>query len=300
MSERRDIKLIVTDLDGTLLNSKHKLSARNEQALKRAIALGIPVILATGKTRKSAEHLIKQLDLQTMGVYVQGLLVYNSDGTLRYQESIPADMARKVMTYAETRGFSIVAYSGNRLLVKAKDLRFDHLSDYGEPAVEAVGHLVNQLETTTINKLILVGMSEQAALSLRWQLDQEWRGKLNFTLSAVRHQVEVLPAGAHKGKGVAAVARDMNISPEHIFAIGDAENDIELLQYAGWGVAVGNAHDKVKQVAKAIVGTNDQDGVAEALERFVLPPKPKPEPEEVPAPSTTDASTSKPQATSTE
>jgi len=113
--------------------------------------------------------------------------------------------------------------------------------------------------------------------NMRWQLEQQHNGKLAITMSAVSINVEVLPYGASKGKAVMAVARDMAIAPEHIMALGDGENDLEMLQYVGWGVAVANASPKLKQVAKVIVADNDHDGVAEAVERFALPPEPKPE-----------------------
>lgn len=278
MSEKRDIRMIACDLDGTLLNSKHQMTKRTELALRKAMARGIQVVLATGKTRASAVSLIEHLGLKTPGVFVQGLQVYNADGTLRYQETMPVDLARRVITYAEMRGFGVIAYSGNRLLVRAKDSRFDFLAAYHEPPLEPIGNLVNHLDTLSINKLIVVGSEPAAVRNMRWQLEQQHNGKLTITMSAVSINVEILPFGASKGKAVMAVARDLAIAPEHIMAIGDGENDVEMLQYVGWGVAVANASPKLKQVAQAIVADHDHDGVAEAVERFALPPEPKPEP----------------------
>ncbi|MCA9895297.1 MAG: HAD-IIB family hydrolase, partial [Anaerolineae bacterium] len=110
-----EIKLIVTDIDGTLLNDDHSMSDRNREALRKAIDSGIPVVLATGKTRASNESVIAALNLNTPGIYVQGLIIFNPDGTVRHQQTLAPEMARRVITFSEQRGYKVMAYSGNRL-----------------------------------------------------------------------------------------------------------------------------------------------------------------------------------------
>ncbi len=267
-----DIKLIVVDLDGTLLSDDHTLSEKNKQALLAATAAGVPVVLATGKTRKSAESLIAALNLNTPGVFVQGLVIYNADGTLRYQQTLEAATARRVITFAEDRGFGTLIYSGNRILIKAPDSRMDEITKYGEPQPELVGPIVNILTSIPIHKVCFYG-DDRRIKALRWQLEQQVGGQVAFTMSHVAHLLEVLPPGASKGKGVRLVAQEMGILPEHILAIGDGENDLEMIKFAGLGIAVANAAPMLKQVAKVIVGSNNDAGVAEAIERYVLAPR---------------------------
>lgn len=119
MDIKRNIKYIVIDLDGTLLNDKHKLSERNKSAIKKAIEQGVKVILATGKTRTGAEPVIKELNLDTPGVFVQGLLTCNADGTVRQDIKLDPVTARRAIQFAESQGFEVVAYNGNRLVCKA-------------------------------------------------------------------------------------------------------------------------------------------------------------------------------------
>lgn len=276
---RSDIKLIVIDIDGTLLNSEHKLTDRNRDTIKKAIAQGVRVVLATGKTRTSVENVVKELGVDTPGVYLQGLMLCNADGTIRKQTTMDKAPARRVITYVENNGFDVLAYSGNRLLAKHNGEPFTEISKFGEPQPEVVGPLVNILDTTPINKLVIISTSPRKLKALRWQLNQQVGEQVTLTSSAVKSQLEVLPKGQSKANGVRILLKDLGVALENVMAIGDAENDIEMLKMVGLGVAVGNALDEVKAAANEVVSSNDNNGVAEAIEKFILPkeqPKPTP------------------------
>jgi len=264
----KDIKLIAVDLDGTLLNSKHELSERNAKAIKKAIEQGVQVVLATGKTRYAAEKLLDELGITSPGVFSQGLIIYNGDGTVRTATVMDKTIIRRIITFAEDRGFGVLAYSGNRILTRRADEVADKIAEYGEPEAESVGSLVNHLDTTEINKVILYGQESKIA-ALRWQLSKQLDGQVHLTRANVQGILEVLPANTSKGKAVMRVMKDLNIPPENTMAIGDGENDIEMLEAVGTKVAMGNAIQKLKDVADQVVGSNDADGVAQAIEMFV-------------------------------
>lgn len=284
---KRDIKLIVIDLDGTLLNTQHALSDRNKRVIKQAIAAGVQVALATGKTRASAQGVIDDLGLVTPGVYVQGLLIYTSDGKVQHQLSLDSRVTRRVIQYAEAQGFDLIAYSGDRLLVKRNEEPVAGITRFHEPEPEAVGSLLNIVADTTINKLIIMGQTQRKLNALRWQLNQQVGDQISMTTASMIQSIEVLPRGAGKGAGVRKLLKLMGIKPQHVMAIGDAENDIEMLKDAGFAVAIGNASDDVKAVADEVVASNDDDGVAEAIETFVLPePEPTPDSESADTPAT--------------
>ena len=131
------IKLIAIDLDGTLLNSQHEMTVLSEKALKAAMDRGVKVVIATGKTFASATHLVKNLNLTTPGIYVQGTITYNSNGTMHIQHTVPAHLARQVITFADERGYELGLYSGNRILVRKLTRRMEELTTYfQEPAPE--------------------------------------------------------------------------------------------------------------------------------------------------------------------
>ena len=270
MDIKRNIQYIVVDLDGTLLNDKHKLDKRNKEAILKAIAQGVKVIIATGKTRASAESIIADLNLDTPGVFVQGLIIYNADGTIRQEHTLDADVARHAIQHAESLGFEVIAYSGNRLVCKRLDESVKEIASFGEPMPGAVGSLINQVHSIKMNKLIVVGGNKRKLKALQWQLSQQISGKAHFTDGGVLTSLEILPKGINKGQGVKTLLRQLTANPENVMAIGDAENDVEMLEVAGFAVAVKNASEKTKAVADEIVASNNDGGVAEAIERFVL------------------------------
>lgn len=277
MDIKRNIQYIVIDLDGTLLNDEHTLSERNKEVIQKAIARGVKIIIATGKTRAGAEPVINALKLDTPGVFVQGLIICNADGTVRQEHKLDSEVARHVIQYAESQGFEVVAYSGNRLVCKRLDENIEHIATFGEPMPEAIGSLINQVNTVKMNKLIIIGGNKRKLKAIRWQLEQQMDGKVHFTDGGVLTSLEILPKGANKGQGVKTLLRQLSVNPENVMAIGDAENDVEMLQVAGFAVAVKNASEKTKAVAGEIVASNNDNGVAEAIERFVLQDEPKPE-----------------------
>ncbi|MEM9952659.1 MAG: HAD family hydrolase [Chloroflexota bacterium] len=270
MDIKRDIKYIIIDLDGTLLNDEHTVSERNKAVIQKATEQGVKVILATGKTRTSAEAIIADLNLDTPGVFVQGLIIYNADGTVRQEHKLDPDIARHAIQYAQSQGYQVIAYSGGRLVCSQLDDAVEKIAEFGEPMPEAVGSLINRVNTIKMHKLIVVGGNQRKMKALRWQLDQQIGGKVSFTDGGVLTSLEILPKGTNKGQGVKALLRQLDANPEQVMGIGDAENDVEMLKTVGFGIAVKNASEKTKAVADEIVASNNDDGVAEAIERFVL------------------------------
>ena len=243
-----------------------------EKALKAAIDKGVRVILATGKTFNSGEQFGKRLGLTSPGVYVQGTTSYAADGSLRSQMTLDPRIARQVITFAEDRGYTVSIYSGRRILVRKLEQRIQDLAtQYHEPLAEEVGSLQNILDDAPVNKLLIVCEGDGRRIrALRWQLAMQLGKDANVIQAGIDDMLEVLPPGASKGAGVKKLVKELGVPMQSVLALGDAENDLEMLQFAGVGVAVGNAPESVKQAADVVVASNDQDGVAEAVERFVL------------------------------
>jgi len=271
---RRPIRAVAIDVDGTLLTSQHTLSPRTETALRAVIKQGIEVILATGKTRNAGQWLIDKLGLKSPGIYLQGLYIVAADGTVLHQQTLSPSVARQVITYAEDRGFTLVAYSGMKILTRVASQEAEKVTKkYHEPVPEAVGALQNILGDVPIHKLLAVGDPRQIA-ALRWQLGVQLGGAARLMQAGLPNMLEILPPGSSKAVGLRRVLKDLKIDPAETLAIGDAENDIEMIELAGIGVAMGNAAPNVKAVADHITASNDEDGVALVLETHVLPPKP--------------------------
>jgi len=272
MTNHQPIQLIAIDLDGTLLNSQHQMTERTEKALRAACEKGVQVVLATGKTFNSGVQIVEKLNLNCPAIFMQGTVSYNGDGSLRHQITLDPRIARQVITFAEDRGFMLAIYSGRRILVRKMHRRVEELTTlYHEPLPQAVGSLQNVLDTLPVNKLLAVKPGDGRAINaLRWQLKMQINGSARLVNAGIPDMLEILPSGASKGAALKTLIKDLGVPSEAVMAIGDAENDIEMIQLAGMGVAMGNANQAVKDAADVAVASNDEDGVAEAIERYVL------------------------------
>ena len=262
------IRLIATDIDGTLLNSRHELSTRNEQALRAAIKQGVQVVLATGKTYYSGQGIVKQLGLTTPGVYVQGLVICGPDGEVLHSQTLPNEAAAQLARLAEAEHIAVVGYDRSRLLMPEYNRFSDMLVEFHEPRPEVVGPLSQVVGSVVFNKMIaMADPAEMPALTAK--VAEQIDGLADIVLSSP-FLLEIMPKGMSKGAGLAWLLDYLHVSPEEVLALGDADNDVEMLQMAKIGVAMGNAMPRVRQAADVIVAGNDADGVAEAVERFVL------------------------------
>ncbi|GAB4574604.1 MAG: Cof-type HAD-IIB family hydrolase [Anaerolineae bacterium] len=270
MTAPPQIRVIATDLDGTLLTSEHAISPRTERALKAAMARGVQVILATGKTVHSRQAVVARLGIATPGVFSQGLVLVDADGTVLYRRDLDAAVASPALAYAEARGYNAVAIAdgGTRILSEQASALTAFMEAHHEPPPALVGRLSVAVQNTPITKaLIEVPPAEMPAV--RAEL-AALLGKRAVLVQSMPQLLEILPPGASKGDGLRRLLAMLDISPDQVLALGDAENDLEMLTIAGIGVAMGNASPDLKAAADYVTASNDKDGVALAVERFVL------------------------------
>ena len=173
-------------------------------------------------------------------------------------------MVSRLTAFAAPYDCAVVAYSGNRLLTPTPGPLADQFTFYHEPAPLTVA----ELHRETVNKILLV-RDVPTINRLRAALERAV-GEDATVVQALPDMIEIVPRGASKGDGLRRVLDRLAVDPAQTLAIGDGENDIEMLQLVGLGVAMGNAGVAVKRAADAVTATNDADGVALALERYVL------------------------------
>ncbi|NOG48930.1 MAG: HAD hydrolase family protein [Chloroflexi bacterium] len=170
MANQSDIKLVAIDVDGTIMSSKNKLTDKTADALKRAHEQGVHIVIATGKTRTSADVIYKRVGFTTPGIFVQGLVITYPDGTEKHLGTLDVDLLRRVITFVEDRGLQAIAYSGKRILARRMTTEARVLTEhYDEPLPEIVGPLQNLLDSTPINKVMFCGGSVEQITHLRWQ-----------------------------------------------------------------------------------------------------------------------------------
>jgi len=257
------------------------ISNKTEEALAKVLEAGIHVMFATGKTRASAESLIKNLGISSPGVFLQGLTVYNAEGSIIYQRLLPESVTFKAVDFLE-KDYTLVAYSGNDIFTQRTNEYSDVLFRYREPAPKNVHDVVPARDFIPSEGISIVEALDHVPIHKMLVIDevhriQELRPRLTEHLGneativqALDTMLEILPIGASKGDGVERALSSIGVDWSEVVAVGDAENDREMLMRAGVGVAMGNAKADIKAIANEIVASNDEDGVVEAINRFVL------------------------------
>ena len=284
-----DIRLIALDLDGTLLNSRGELSPRNRAAIRDARERGVRVALVTGRRFRDARPLALDLGLDVPVIAHNGALTKHARTleTVAVQ-LLPLNAARKVVRLAREYGADALVsddHEGTGLLVYDHiDERNHSLAKYiawsrrvvGDDVGEAVRH-VHALEEYLDHPPVHISFSGTCAemTGLAAEVERELGAGVKLLLTLYRKMdfalLDVLHPEASKGAGLAAVAAEHGLSSAAVMAVGDNYNDLEMLHYAGTGVVMGNAEDELRQTAGFhVTATNDEDGVAVAIEHYIL------------------------------
>lgn len=281
-----NIRAIACDVDGTLLSSDHSLHPFTKQAIKNAVEAAFSPMHplqyffpATGKTRagalRSLGHEMQTLLRQVPGVYVQGLYCIDASGKVIFEKKLAVIAVEEAQALAERCGVSLVAYDGDFLFVTSSTLarHVDEISTrWGEPVpTQLEGSIVDH--KPCFHKILLMGDdAEQLAKVVRPQLEALAASLDCVVTQAVPTMLELLPAGCSKAVGVQKLCEAVGLDlSTQVCAIGDAENDIEMLRLAAIGVAVGNAAPAVKAAATVVLEeTNNQGGAGRAIQLFGL------------------------------
>ena len=276
-STKKHIELIVSDIDGTLLNSNQVLSQRTIRAIHAAADAGVPMIIATGKALGPwREDVLPYLPSSNVcpRIYLQGLLITDHTGLEIYSRALEKNIILDAIQFAKRKDLTLVAYCGDRIVCESTDKHTDRLNFYKEPPPESIGDLARHAETLPIQKLIFMAQHDVVE-SIRPEVEAIFPPKSASLTAALSGMLEVLPPSSSKGSGVEWVLRNrLGLSEfSSVMALGDGDNDVEMLNLVGLGVAMGNAGPNAKAAANVTVSTNDEDGVAEAIEKYVLNPR---------------------------
>lgn len=267
------IKLIAIDLDGTLLTSEKTISERNKKALKQAKALGVKIVICTGRPLAAIKDYLLTLNLLEEGDYSitfnGGLVQKNDTGEIIEKVLLPFADIKDIYQLGKTLELPIDVLSNGTVY---------HLPSSEEHP--SIYHRLNGLLTfqpLDLDQLSEVNEFNKAVVAIEETYLDEQIKKIpdefyqRFEVIKTRSNLlEFMPKGITKAYGVSLLAKDLSIDPKEMMAIGDEENDLSMLVYAGLGVAMNNAVEKVKTAANIVTKSNDQDGVAQVIEDYVL------------------------------
>lgn len=264
------IELIALDMDGTLLTSQHTIHPEARRTIQAARSRGVRLVVATGKSLYAIRSIIRELALDTPSVCMQGLMVYGPDESIWFERTIDPSVTRDVVRYAADQDLALFAYERERLVTNRPSIYIQRFADHHEPVAEVLPDFTSLLPTLTLNKLNIMHPDEHIP-RIRADLT-DLLGKRASLVQAMSHSLEILPPGSSKGNGLRWLLDRLGVDPAQVLAVGDGENDAEMLAMAGVGAAVANAMPAARAAADVVVASNDDGGVAEAIERFVLAP----------------------------
>lgn len=269
-------KMIFLDLDGTLMDDQKQIPEYNMSAIRDALAQGHKVIISTGRPLCSAKKLFPQLNMEQEGCYAitfNGALIYDifHQKTL-FKQTLPIEYVRYIFEKATERGVYVQTYSDDAVFCP-KDMKEGR--DYSERLKIERIIVPNVLEVLGEQKpckvLAIADDYNHKCLEDFREIFKEWApGKVDIFFSCYEY-LEFVPVGISKGAAIRFLADYLNIPIENTIAVGDAENDIPMIEAAGLGVAMKNASEEIKKYADYITQLdNNQGGVGEVIRKFML------------------------------
>ena len=264
-------RLIAMDLDGTLNNDEKKITPRTRDALMAAQAAGIRLALASARP---SPGLYKERDVLRMQEHRGVLMSYNggrivdaASGETLFETSMPMEAAREVLRALEKLPVTPILDDGRQFYVTDREgYKVDYECRNNGMTCDEVPNLADFLHFAPVKILMSVDPEQIAAVQ------REIAALLPDDLTVVQtaaFYLEVIPRAINKGQGILDICRALQMQPEEVVAFGDAENDIPMLRAAGVGVAMGNADPAVKAAADMVTLSNNEDGIAYALEKLL-------------------------------
>lgn len=265
-----DYRLVAVDLDDTLLDSKLAVSPRTATALARAREAGVLVTLATGRMFGSAAPIARRLGIDAPIITYQGALVKNPvSGEELLHRALPNNVARAVIARLRDYDHHVNVYLDDRLCMAELTAAGRRYAEISRVKAHVVGDLLTFIGKRNPTKILAIA-SEEEILTLMREVRAVFPGEKVHITRSKPYFLEFSHPLATKGEALRFLAEHFRIPREAVMAVGDGYNDLDMIEYAGLGVMMGNARDEVKHYADYVTASNDADGVAEALERFVL------------------------------
>ncbi|HLI09261.1 MAG TPA: Cof-type HAD-IIB family hydrolase [Ktedonobacteraceae bacterium] len=273
-----DIKLIIIDIDGTLLNPEGVITPRTKAAVQAAQEAGIVVSLATARRYTNTAGIATELGLTNPLILYDGsMVVMHPQGTLLHAQTMRPALAQQAVKLLLSQHIQPVIHPLQEMVEEIWTGPAESDGCWVAPYFMAYPEQVRRLPYDALYNeqaapLRIVGFAAReellpllpalASLDCSWNLIE--RGNYGCA------ELAIMEAGCSKASGMLTLARLLRIPLYQVMAIGDNNNDIEMLRAAGWGVAMGQASTPVKAAARAVTATNAEDGAALAIERYVL------------------------------
>ncbi len=273
MNENMDIRLIALDLDGTLTNSEKIVTQRTKEAIWAAMDKGVEVVLASGRLTQGIEFIAKELELYERGGYI---LSYNGayvvelkSGEVFHQRLLDPAFVPELCAFAKEQEVAIATFRPDGLFLTDTegDRYFMEDARNCRCPITPVEDLEKEV-TFPIPKMLL-SVEPSRLAEVEEAMAKQFAGRIDVYHSSPFF-LEAMPLNCTKGGTLAILLEKLGLRAEQLMACGDSANDLDMIRLAGLGVAMDNADADVKAVAQFVSADNDHDGVALAIETFIL------------------------------
>lgn len=270
-------KLVAIDLDGTLLDMNKEISERNKKAIGLARKKGVRVVICSGRVYTGARLYAKQLNLNDPIIACNGAIITDGlDGNVIHSEYLNTEECFKIIDICKQHDVYYHVYAGNTMLTER--LGFTSLKYYEKNKalpekdrvdIQVVKDMKEEIKRLENKVLKFVIVTDQEDLLKQVRKDMLKVPGVDI-MSSNFDNFEVVNKGVNKGAALKKLSEIYGISGKEMIAIGDNENDISMLKFAGLGVAMANGEDLAKDAASYVTAANTEDGVALAIEKFIL------------------------------
>ena len=264
-------KMIVLDLDDTLLRDDQTISERTKNALFQAQEAGVKVVLASGRPTEGMVWVAEELKLADYGSFI---LSFNGSKIINwktkeeiYSRALSAETAHRLYDLSKREDVGILTYADGAIIVEEPNEFASIESELTGLPVKVVPSFKDAVQEPVVKALMLKEGDRLA------EVEKKLQEELDGELSVMRSKpffLEFTELGVTKGASLDYLIGKMGIKREELIAIGDSYNDQTMIEFAGLGVAMGNAPQDIKEIADYVAASNMEDGVAEAVEKFVL------------------------------
>ena len=267
-----DYKLIAIDLDGTLLNAKKEISPRNRYALLEAQAQGKKVVIASGRHPLGVIPVAQDLMLPRYGGYIMsfngGKIIDCVTNRTVVSKYFPIEYLPDIVSVLQESNITLITFDDKKIYANNKVNDYTYIErDVLKTEMVVIPDVVSSIKFD-INKILLAGEPDELD---RYQqiLMKRYDGLLDIYKSAP-YFLELMPFGVSKGSMLPLLLEKLGVKREELIAFGDHYNDMTMIGYAGLGVVMGNGEEEVKKIAGYVCESNDDDGVAKTIEKFIL------------------------------
>ncbi len=263
-------KMIALDLDGTLNNDEKMITPKTRAALIEAQKMGVVVVLASGRPTPGLKRESDELELEKykglLLSYNGGKVVHASTKEVLYEKSMSQDIAIRLLKHLEDFPVTPIVDNGKHYFARhEKEFMIKEESKLNNMGIKIVNKIVDVIDFSPVK--VLIAAPNETLVPASEKIMEPFDEELSFIQSSP-YFLEATVKGINKASSLQTICDLLSIKPKEVMAFGDAQNDISMLQFAGLGVAMGNACDPLKEIADEVTLTNNEDGIAYTISKY--------------------------------